>query len=144
MLDSGCVLLSIVAVVLIALLPATIATAVIAHGELRAAAFGVMVCDAAIALWLLTKDASIPAFAEFDGQVVEAWLEEESGENSTSTYPCLAIDDGVRDQAWVFAVSAEQYRRFAPGTLVHARVNPRRNRLLDLSPFIETAGHRGI
>jgi hypothetical protein len=137
-LNVGSVMLSIVAVVLVALLPATIVTAVVAHGELRAAAFGVLACDVAIALWLGAKDASVPAFAEFDGQVVEAWLEEESGENSASTYPCLAIDDGVRDRAWVFAVTAEQYRRFAPGMLVHARVNPRRNRLLDISPLIET------
>lgn len=139
-LNAGSVLLSIVAVVLVALLPATIVTAVVAHGELRAAAFGVLACDAAIALWLGAKDASVPAFAEFDGQVVEAWLEEESGEDSASTYPCLAIDDGARDRAWVFAVTAEQYRRFAPGALVHARVNPRRNRLIDISPLVESAG----
>jgi len=98
------------------------------------------VCDAAIVVSLFTKNASIPGFAEFDGQVVEAWLEKESGENSTTTYPCLAIDDGVRDRAWAFAVTAGQYRDFAPGTLVHARVNPRRNKLLDLSPLIDTAG----
>jgi hypothetical protein len=139
-LQAGGVLLMILAIVLLALVPATIATVVLAHGELRAAAFGVLVCDAVIVLSLLTKDASSPGFAEFDGQVVEAWLEEESGENSTTTYPCLAIDDGVRDRAWVFAVTEAQYRTFAPGTLVHARVNPRRNKLLDISPLIDPAG----
>jgi hypothetical protein len=134
-LATGGVLLSILALVVLALLPATIATALLAHGELRAAAFGVMACDAVTAVRLLTKSAGIPTLAEFDGRVIEAWTEEESGENSTSTYPCLAIGDGVRDRAWVFSVTAEQYRRLPPGTLVHARVNPRRNRLLDVWPL---------
>jgi len=134
-LATGGVLLSIAAIILLALLPATIATALLAHGEIRAAAFGVMACDAMIALRLPTKDAGVPTLAEFDGRVIEAWIEEESGENSTSTYPCLAIDDGERDRAWVFTVSGEQYRRFPPGTLVHARVNPRGNRLLDIWPL---------
>jgi hypothetical protein len=139
-LQAGGVLLMTLAIVLLALVPATIATVVLAHGELRAAAFAVLVCDAVIVLVLLTKDASSPGFAEFDGQVVEAWLEEESGENSTTTYQCLAIDDGVRDRAWVFAVTETQYRTFAPGTPVHARVNPRRNKLLDISPLTDPAG----
>lgn len=122
--------LAILAVVLAALLPPTLATAVIAHGELRAAAFGVLACDVLIAASLLAKDAAVPAFAEFDGLVVEAWTEEESGENSSTTHWCLAIDDGVRDQAWAFTVTAEQYRTYTAGTLVHAQVDPRGNRLL--------------
>jgi hypothetical protein len=143
-LEAGGVGLLLLVVVLVALLPVTIGTALLAHGELRAAAFCVMACDAFIAVLLLTKDASIPSFTEFDGQVVEAWLEEERGEDSNGNYPCLAIDDGVHDRAWAFAVSAEQFRGFAPGTLVHARVNPRRNRLLDISPLVDTrARERG-
>jgi hypothetical protein len=41
----------------------------------------------------------------------------------------------VRDRAWAFSVTAGQYRRFTPGTLVHAQVNPRRNRLLEIAPL---------
>jgi len=122
--------LAVLAVVLAALLPPTLATAVIAHGELRAAAFGMLACDVLIAVRLLAKDAAVPGFAEFDGLVVEAWTEEESGENSSTTHWCLAIDDGVRDQAWAFSVTAGQYRTYTAGTLVHAQVDPRRNRLL--------------
>jgi len=134
-LQVGGVVVSILALILLALIPATLATVVLAHGDIRAAAVGVLACDAVIVARLLTKDAGSPAFAEFDGQVIEAWIEEESGENSTTTHLCLAIDDGVRDQAWVFSVTSEQYRVFTPGTLVHAQVNPRRNRLLDLRPL---------
>ena len=89
-----------------------------------------MARDAFIAVCLLAKDAALPGFAEFDGLVVEAWTEEESGENSSTTHWCLAIDDGVRDQAWAFSVTAEQYRRYTAGTLVRAQADPRRNRLL--------------
>lgn len=133
-LATGRTLLTLLALLMFALLPPTIAAAVLAHGELRAAAFAVLACDAVIAVLALTKDSGLPTSAEFDGRVIEAWIEEESGENTTYTYQCLAIDDGVRDRAWVFAVAAEQYRRFTPGTLVHARVNPRRNKLLDIRP----------
>jgi hypothetical protein len=69
-----------------------------------------------------------PRLAEFDGQVIEAWIETETGagENSQTSYlPCIAIDDGRRDQAWAVTVSSEQYARFTPGTLVRARLNPR-------------------
>jgi len=131
-LQVGGVLVSIVALILLALLPATIATVILAHGEIRAAALGAMAIDAVIVLRLLTKDLGTPTFAEFDGRVIEAWIEEESGENTSYTYLCLAIDDGVSDRAWVFRVSGEQYRRFVPGTLVHAQVNPRRNKPLDI------------
>jgi hypothetical protein len=131
-LGAGGTLLQILALILLSLLPPTVATAVLAHGELRAAAFGVLACDAVIVLYLLGKEASLPIHAEFDGQVIEAWLEDESGENSTSTDPCLAIDDGVSNRAWVFSVTREQYATFTPGTLVHARVNPRRNALLGI------------
>ncbi len=126
------------ALFLLALLPVSVGTALLAGGELRAAAFGVVAADAVLSACLLTKNAGIPSFAEFDGQVIEAWTELDAEDNATATYPCLAIDDGLRDRAWAFVVSAEQYRRFTPGTLVHARVNPRTNRLLDISPLSET------
>ena len=127
--------LGLLCLVLLALLPVTLATFVLAHGELRVAAVGVMACDAVIVTRLLAKDATVPGFAEFDGRVVEAWTEEESGEDTAVTHLCLAIDDGVHDRAWAFSVTAEQYRRFTPGTLVHAQVNPRRNRLLEITPL---------
>ncbi len=130
--------LSIVGIVLLTLLPPTLATAVLAHGELRAAALGVIALDAVIAVRLLTKNASVPAFTEFDGLVIEAWTETDSGENST-TQLCLAIDDGVRDRAWAFNVTSEEYRWCTPGTLVHAQVNPRRNKLLDIRPVSDRA-----
>jgi len=130
----GCVL-QIVVILLLALLPPTVATIILAHGELRAGAFAVIASDALLVMLLLGKDATVPGFAEFDGQVVEAWTQEETGEDTTSTLLCLAIDDGVRDQAWTFSVSQEQFRRFIPGTLVHARVNPRRNKLLEMWPL---------
>lgn len=31
---------------------------------------------------------------------------------------------------WAFSVTAEQYRTYTAGSLVHAQVDPRRNRLL--------------
>lgn len=139
-LQAGGSALFLLAIVLAAVLPPTLATVLLAHGEIQAAALGVLACDVAIALLLLTKNSGIPVLAEFDGRVIEAWIEEVSsgGENSTtSTRLCLAIDDGVRDQAWAFVVSDEQYRRFAPGTVVHARVNPRGNTLLDIRPIAD-------
>ena len=138
----GCVL-QIVVILLLALLPPTVATIILAHGVLRAAAFGVVAFDALLVMVLLGKDATVPGFAEFDGQVVEAWTEEESDENTTSTRLCVAIDDGVRDQAWAFSVTPEQYGRFIPGTLVHARVNPRRNKLLEMWPLSARRGTPG-
>ncbi|HEX3388371.1 MAG TPA: hypothetical protein VHT94_04970 [Streptosporangiaceae bacterium] len=88
------------------------------------------------------EDLRIPGFAEFDGQVIEAWIRTETGpdENSQTSYlPCIAIDDGLGDRAWALTVPREDYARFTPGTLVHVQVNPRRNRLLAIRP-VETAG----
>jgi hypothetical protein len=50
--------------------------------------------------------------------------------------PYLAIDDGVRDRAWVFAVSSQQYAVGIPGTVVHALVDPRRGALLEIRPLL--------
>jgi hypothetical protein len=118
--EAGGAPLATLAVLLVALLPATVIGALLSHGELRIALFGVLACDAAIVAFLLAKDAAVPNFAEFDGQVVEAWIETDTDENTTTTHLCLAIDDGVSDRAWVFSVSREQYTRFTPGTPGHA------------------------
>jgi hypothetical protein len=126
----------------IALLPPVIAAALVPGGMWRAIAFLLFSCAALAAFRALAKDLLIPGFAEFDGQVIEAWIHTETGpdENSQTSYlPCIAIDDGVRDQAWALTVSPEDYARFTPGTLVHVQVNPRRNRLLAIRP-VETAG----
>ena len=120
-----------------AMLPSAIGAGLALGGTWWAIAFLVMSCGAAGAYYAVAKDLRIPGLAEFDGQVIEAWIQTESGpdENSQISYlPCLAIDNGLRDQAWALTVSREDYARFTPGTLVHVRVNPRRNRLLAIGP----------
>jgi len=109
--------------------------ALLSSGAVRLGALLVMAADAAVVMRVLAKQAAIPQSAEFNGRVIEAWIHEYTGENSASYTPCFAIDDGLRDHAWVFYVSREQYARFTPGTDVHTRVNPRRNELLDLRPL---------
>jgi len=130
--QAGGAMIGILALIMLALLPATIAMAVLTSGTLRAVAFLAMACDAVIVVRMFTKGATLPRSAEFNGRVIEAWIDEESGENSTSYIPRIAIDDGLRDRAWVFTVSREQYARFTPGTEVRALVNPRRNQLLEI------------
>jgi hypothetical protein len=56
--------------------------------------------------------------------VLEAWTETVSDENSCTEVSYLAIDDGVRDRVWVFAVSIQQYTVGVPGTAVHALADP--------------------
>ncbi|HEX6520267.1 MAG TPA: hypothetical protein VF070_09695 [Streptosporangiaceae bacterium] len=130
--QAGGPMIGILAWIMLALLPATLAVAVLTSGTLRGVAFLAMACDAVIVIRMLTKGATLPRSAEFNGRVIEAWIDEESGENSTSYIPRIAIDDGLRDRAWVFIVSREQYARFTPGTDVRALVNPRRNQLLEI------------
>jgi len=129
---AGGTTLSLIAVLLLALAPTTLAVAVVSSGAVREVALVVMVVDVVIVLRMLAKHTAIPRSAEFDGRVIEAWIDEETGENGTSYFPRIAIDDGQRDQAWVFAVSREQYATFTPGTHVHAWVNPRRNTLMEI------------
>jgi hypothetical protein len=75
----------------------------------------------------------VPVSAEFDGQVTERWTELDEDDRVVGYM--VAIDDGKRPQAWAFRVSAACYAWLTPGTLVHARVNPRRNELLALRPL---------
>ena len=65
----------------------------------------------------------IPRFTEFDGQVIRQTFVK-GGDDSPDEYH-VVIDDGVRDTAWDFTVGSESYRRLAPGTFVHVRVNLR-------------------
>jgi hypothetical protein len=131
---TGGTLLSIGGLIMLGLFPATLAVAVLSSGVVRVAALAVMVADAVVALRYLDSRGRIPRSAEFDGRVVEAWIAEATGENGTGYFPKIAIDDGQRDQAWVFTVSREQYAAFTPGTHVHAWVNPRRNELTRIEP----------
>ena len=97
-------------------------------GALLVLAVGVLLVSRAIA-----RDTRLPRVAEFDGRVIEAWVTVISdSENGSTTYRCLAIDGGARDQAWAVTVSARQYATFLPGSLVHVTISPRRNTLLDI------------
>jgi Predicted membrane protein (DUF2207) len=125
-------------VVLWALIPAAFAGFVLSSGTLKLDLLLVLVVDAALALIALTRYQGKPGFAEFDRLVLEAWIETSSDENGSSDIPHIAIDDGVRDRAWVFAVSSQQYAVGIPGTVVHAAVSPRRGALLDIRPASRT------
>src|SRR5215472_4032882 len=72
----------------------------------------------------------LPSIAEFDGVALERWTWVQKGEDSDTTCYAVALDDGQQDQAWAFTVDHGVYARLVPGTLVHATVNPRRNRLV--------------
>ena len=78
----------------------------------------------------------LPPEAEFDGLVLRRWTYVESGDENSSgvTHYCVAIDDGQRDQAWALSIGWPAYDGARAGMIVHARLDPRRNRLLDLSP----------
>ena len=125
----------IVTLVLWALVPATIAGFVLSSGTLKAELLLVLAIDVAAALIALSRYQSKPGSAEFDALVLEAWIEHVNDENSSSDVPYLAIDDGVRDRAWVFEVSKQQYAAGIPGTVVHALVDPRRGALLQIRPI---------
>ena len=76
-------------------------------------------------------DQQLPSIAEFDGVALERWTWVHKGdEGSDTTCYAVALDDGQQDQAWAFTVDHGVYARLVPGTLVHATVNPRRNRLV--------------
>jgi hypothetical protein len=125
--------------VLWALIPATIAGFVLSSGTLKLALFLVLAVDVVVALIALSRYQNKPGFAEFDGLVLEAWIETTNDENHSSHVPYIAIDDGVSARAWVFAVSHEQYAVGIPGTLVHASVSPRQGALLEIRPVLAAA-----
>src|SRR6516165_8848215 len=94
---------------------------------LAAVTGGVLLVSRGIARWV-----RLPSFAEFDGQVIRQWIIEGDDESPSSN--CVAIDAGTSTRAWAFSVSAAQYRMLTPGTFVHVRANPRRNRPLSIQP----------
>jgi predicted membrane protein DUF2207 len=86
------------------------------------------------AIWVYgssARAARLPRLAEFDGQILKLWTEAD-GEAGTSY--CLAIDDGMRERAWALAVGERTFASSKAGMLVHVQVDPRRNRLVALSP----------
>ncbi len=72
-----------------------------------------------------------PRFAEFDGQVLKRWTQSD-GDNGTDH--CIAIDDGMSQRGWALIVGSRTYADAKAGTLVHVRVDPRRNQLIAMTP----------
>jgi len=102
-------------------------------GLLAEAMIGLLVAAGlAGGLVALARRAASPRFAEFDGQVIRQWFVK-GGDESPDEYH-VAVDDGVRDQAWDFSVGSEPYRRLTPGTFVHARVNLRHRSDVTVEP----------
>jgi hypothetical protein len=77
----------------------------------------------------------LPQQVDFDGQVLRKWTDIESGDGDNPSYTiwCIAIDDGVHEQAWSFIVSPATYESISAGAIVHIQADPRRNRLLALT-----------
>jgi hypothetical protein len=101
-------------------------------GGSRGIALGILTgvaLDALVIMRGLSRWAHLPRFAEFDGMVLRQW-EVESSDEGTSYY--VAVDDGFSPQAWAFEVRPADYRRLAPGTLAHVRINARLNKLIDI------------
>lgn len=82
------------------------------------------------------RAAQRPALAEFDGQILKLRTEIVPGDDSTprQTRYCIAIDDGMSEQAWALDVGHQTYAGSRAGMLVHVRVDPRRNELIALRP----------
>ncbi len=89
-----------------------------------------------LVFWCAARAARLPALAEFDGQILKLWTEIVPGDDNNPTYTryCIAIDDGLREQAWALDVGHQTYAGSRAGMLVHVRVDPRRNKLLAMSP----------
>ncbi|HEV2371421.1 MAG TPA: hypothetical protein VGS19_04555 [Streptosporangiaceae bacterium] len=87
-----------------------------------------------------------PRIAEFTGQVVKRWSLS-SDDDGNTVVNGIAVDDGVRDQAWAFTVGVRTGETVPPGALVHVRANPRRNKLLSIEqvePPVPAPHFRGI
>ena len=97
--------------------------------------------DALVIMRGVSRWAHLPRFAEFDGMVLRQW-EVESSDEGTSYY--VAVDDGFTPQAWAFEVRPADYRRLAPGTLAHVRINARLNKLIDIEAIRPPAMSPGI
>ncbi|HEX3514832.1 MAG TPA: hypothetical protein VHT26_12615, partial [Trebonia sp.] len=85
--------------------------------------------DALVIMRGVSRWQHLPRLAEFDAMVLRQW-DVESSDEGTSYY--VAVDDGFTPQAWAFEVRPADYRRLAPGTLAHVRINARLNKLVDI------------
>jgi hypothetical protein len=105
------------------------------HGlvPLAEAMIGLVVAGAiAAVLVALARRAAFPRLAEFDGQVIRQWMV--TGDSESPDQYHVAIDDGAGEKAWDVSVGSEPYRRLAPGTFVHARVNLRHREDVTVEP----------
>lgn len=105
-------------------------------GILTGVALAALVIMRGVSRW-----AHLPRLAEFDGMVLRQW-DVESSDEGTSYY--VAVDDGFTPQAWAFEVRPADYRRLAPGTLAHVRINARLNKLIDIEAIRPPAMSPGI
>ena len=99
---------------------------------LRVGALAVVTGGVLLAARAVARSSRRPSFAEFDGQVIRQWVIE--GDDDTPARHCVAVDAGTGSRAWALTVTAAQYPALTPGTFVHVRVNPRRNRPLSVQP----------
>lgn len=95
--------------------------AILASGAVVAAGLGVR---------RIIMMSAIPRSATFDGQVIARWHEESESENTSSTVPYIAVDDGQR--GWTFT-GGEPFGRVALGDLATVTMNPRTRALIDLT-----------
>jgi hypothetical protein len=100
-----------------------------------------VVLDALIVTRGVSRWAHLPRFAEFDAMVLRQW-EVDASDEGTSYY--VAVDDGFSAQAWAFEIRPADYRRLAPGTLAHVRINARLNKLIDIDATRPPAMSPGI
>ncbi len=99
-------------------------------GPLPAILAGGAVLAAGLGVRRIIMMAAIPRTASFEAQVIARWHEESESENTSSTVPYIAVDDGQR--AWTFS-GAELFSRVALGDLATVTVNPRSRRLIELT-----------
>jgi hypothetical protein len=108
----------------------------VVHGAggygLRACALAVAAGGLLLVSRAVARSSRLPSFAEFEGQVIRQWVIK--GDDETPARHCVAVDDGTSTRAWALTVTAGQYPPLTPGTFVHVRVNPRRNRALSIQP----------
>ena len=92
------------------------------------------VADVAIGAKAIAKWSHLPTFAEFDGLVLRQWqVGDEKSDDGIEYF--VAVDDGTSAQAWAFSVGSSAFARLPPGTLAHAKVNPRLNKLIEIQPL---------
>jgi hypothetical protein len=98
-------------------------------GVLTGVAGDVVIAAKAVAKW-----SHLPTFAEFDGLVLRQWqVGDEKSDDGIEYF--VAVDDGTSAHAWAFSVDSSAFAKLPPGTLAHAKVNPRLNKLIEIQPL---------